>query len=202
MTKRATPAAEPVEETVEEGGGEEFVSSDINLDKMAAQFMEALRSAAGTKDPEIPSIPNEGVVVVVKPNVTFAGQVWPAGTILDLQDPDPDHPLESDEHENAFLRAVRAGEEWTKEIALWFPKERESLEEAHRLSYQAYTEWLAELNRRSGLETLDSAIRAAGATTSLTDRGPALPGAAGPDIKVEQQPERIISIGARLGDDQ
>lgn len=179
---------------------EDVPGENLDLGEVARRFLSVFKEVAG-EEKEVPPIPSEGVVVVVATTpTTFAGQVWPPGTILNLGEPDPDHPLESDDHENAFLRAVRDGEEWTKDLAVWYPADE--LEEANQRSYQAYNDWLAELRARSGIESLDAALQVMGATVSRTGEEPrqvTIP--AGPDIRVTELPERVVTIGARLGDD-
>lgn len=170
----------------------------VDLSALADGFLKAIRETVG-QEKDVPAIPNDGLVVVLMPNLTFAGQVYPAGSIIDLEE--EHHLLESDEHENAFLRNVRAGAEETKSLAVWMPKTK--LQEAHDLSYRTYTDWLADLNAQSGLEALDAQIKNIGATPSRSDAG-ATAVVSGVPVKVEvgaRQPERVISLGARLGDD-
>ena len=170
----------------------------VDLSALADGFLKAIRETVG-QEKDVPAIPNDGLVVVLMPNLTFAGQVYPAGSIIDLEE--EHYLLESDEHENAFLRNVRAGAEETKDQAVWMPKAE--IKEAHELSYKTYTEWLIELNARSGLEALDAQIKNIGATPSRSDAAGVMT-VQGVPVKVEvgaRQPERVISLGARLGDD-
>ena len=172
----------------------------VDLSALADGFLKAIRETVG-QEKDVPAIPNDGLVVVLMPNLTFAGQVYPAGSIIDMEE--EHHLLESDEHENAFLRNVRAGAEETKDLAVWMPKTEKTLQEAHELSYRVYTEWLTELNARSGLEALDAQIRNIGATPSRSDAAGVMT-VQGVPVRVEvgnKQPERVISLGARLGDD-
>ena len=190
MTKRNVQAVVEEENPVAVGS--------VDLSALADDFMEAIRKTVG-QEKDVPAIPNDGLVVVLKPNLTFAGQVYPAGSIIDLKE--EHYLLESDEHENAFLRNVRAGAEETKDLAVWMPKT--NIKEAHDLSYLVYTEWLAELNAQSGLEALDAQMGNIGATPSRSDAAGVMT-VQGVPVKVEvgaKQPERVISLGARLGDD-
>lgn len=182
------------EEAVVEAGA----VGSVDLSALADGFMQAIRETVD-RERDVPAIPNDGLVVVLKPNLTFAGQVYPAGSIIDLEE--EHHLLESDEHENAFLRAVRAGVKEIEGLAVWMPKAK--LEEAHDLSYKVYTEWLAELNAQSGIEALDAQVRNIGATPSRSDVTGAM-AVQGAPVRVEvgaAQPERVISLGARLGND-
>jgi hypothetical protein len=179
-------------------------ASGANLDEIAGAVLDLMgRAVQAKEEAAVPSIPADGIILTIKPNLTFAGIVWPVGSIIDLET-DQDK-LESDDHQNAFLRAVRAGEKWTKDLALWMPKTDENFAEADRMGYQAHLEWVKGLNDAVGMDKFDQLVSEAGAEQRRGEIGVKIgdvdPGKI--SVQVVKYPERIVSVGGRLdGDDQ
>lgn len=159
----------------------------LNVDKLAGSFVEAMQALigkAGLLPKEVPSLPSEGYVVTLKPNLTFGEKVWPIGSVIDLSQPGA---VESDEHENAFVRAVVAGEEWTGQLARYYPPGSD-LKDIEAFSYQLYLQWVEEMNAQADVTKLGDLLKSI----------PASPGDQRevPVIQLGQtMPERVVPVG-------
>jgi hypothetical protein len=165
----------------------EVVDTALNVDKLAGSFLEAMEAIvgkAGLLPKEVPALPSEGYVVTLKTNLTFGEKVWPIGSVIDLSQPGA---VESDEHENAFIRAVVNGEEWTEQLAHYFPP-KSDLKEIEAFSYQLYLQWIEELNAQADMTKLEDMLKQV--PSNLLDQREV------PAISIGKQlPERVVPIG-------
>jgi hypothetical protein len=198
VTKKATAAVEdqPV------SGAEGSVAVDVDAIAQSVLSMIGQVAKGMAQEEELPPLPADGIVVTLKPNLTFNGVIWPPGSIIDLglAQTDPEHRLEDDSFGNPFLNAVRRGEEWTQELAVWMEKTEANLAEAEVKSYNLYVEWVDSLNRQKDYEELDRVIQAMGGPAFAPGQQPP-PGQV--QVEVRDIPERVITVGAKLtsGDD-
>jgi hypothetical protein len=203
MVKKATAIVE--DQLVEDqpvGGAEGGVAVDVDAIAQSVLSMIGQVAKGMAQEEELPPLPADGIVVTLKPNLTFNGVIWPPGSIIDLElvQTDLEHRLEDDGHGNPFLNAVRRGEEQVGELAIWMEKTDENLADAEQRSYQAYAEWVDSLNRQKDYEELDKVLQAMGGPAFAPGQQPQ-PGQV--HIEVNEIPERVITVGARLtgGDD-
>jgi hypothetical protein len=86
-------------------------------------------------------------------------------------------------------------------------KTDENLAKAHDTFHRVYSDWVESLQSMKDYDDLDAAIKALGASVSITGgtaRSPVLQAKPGPvQVQIVEIPERVITVGAKLtgGDD-